>query len=239
MNRKKERKYRAPRAFPITCIVLSVLLGVFSLFNIIISVTSLITGMPPNFFGKTPAIVYSDSMDSGLVGGIPSGSLVISDGSSIEEAEAGNVIMFFHEKYLHLGRVTSVVEKGITVKADGSSLSYPYTITEKMYLGKINNYYTGFGQFAMFINTDLGRFIFGTLPIAFCLFVLIDMLGDAIRDIKKKPKKQPAENTAETTTEQPEEQPAEAAAENTVEQTAAPAEQTPEQPAAVGSDVTA
>ena len=184
-NKKEEKKNAgASRALPIVCIVLSVLLGIFSVINLILSLTAAATGRPPNIGGITPAIVYTESMESSREDSVPAGSLILSDGSALVEAHPGEVILFFHEGHLWVGRVVTRGENGLTVKADDSKHNYPFLVTEDMYLGRVTTRATGFGQLAMFLNTGLGIFLFGIVPLGYCLYVLIDEIRIAARNRK-------------------------------------------------------
>ena len=113
-----ESKKIGKGALAVVCLVLSILLGILCMFNLLLVLSSRLTDMPPSLFGRTPAIVFDDSMESNREDAIPAGSLVVSDGSSIAEAQTGSVVLFYHEDHMWVARVVESGADGLTVQAE-------------------------------------------------------------------------------------------------------------------------
>lgn len=174
----------------ITCIVLFVLFGLVIVINTVMLGSALFSpNHLPSFFGKTPAIVYADTMEGESEDSVAAGSFILTDGSDITEAQTGDVIAYYYDGFVRVARVTSAGNV-LRIKADTADFEYSFDVTEEMYLGKIAVSATGFGQLAMFANTWLGGLLFKAIPlVGAVLIAFIEIRIEVIRLLKRIEKK--------------------------------------------------
>lgn len=120
--------------------ILTVTLCAISVIVTLLSLIILIKGIshpekPPSIFGITPVVMADESMQSGLKGSISYGDALFLKRTDGTEIENGDVLAFFEEGIVHIGRVQSIVRTeddfSCTIKADNLPDSYQTKVTKE------------------------------------------------------------------------------------------------------------
>ena len=153
--------------------ILTVTLCAISVIVTLLSLIILIKGIshpekPPSIFGITPVVMADESMQSGLKGSISYGDALFLKRTDGTEIENGDVLAFFEEGIVHIGRVQSIVRTeddfSCTIKADNLPDSYQTKVTKENTIGTVALQIGWLGTMALFVFTLVGKFFFVGIP---------------------------------------------------------------------------
>lgn len=167
---RKAQRPRSERFFGAFTISLYVISAVVAILSLVIIVKGIITPeKPPSVLGIIPVVMVNESMQSGRDGSISYGAAVFFKSAKPERYSEGDVIAFFEDGVIYVGRIESIASVGTdfccTVKADNLSDPYPITVTSENTVGKAVLTVNWLGTLALFVMTGVGRFIFVGIPV--------------------------------------------------------------------------
>lgn len=154
--------------------ILTVTLCAISIVIALLSAIILIKGIshpekPPFIFGITPVVMADESMQSGLEGSISYGDALFLKRTDGAEIETGDVLAFFEDGIVHIGRVQSITRTeddfSCTIKADNLPDSYQTKVTKENTIGTVALQISWLGTMALFVLKPIGKFFFIFIPI--------------------------------------------------------------------------
>lgn len=176
-------KNKSNKIVSIIGIVLCVVFGFLLICNLTIIIKgSLKPDSPPSVFGMTPLVVLTGSMSGTAEDHIEAGDLIFVGKANPDKLKIGDVISFKED-----GSITVVTHRIIDIKTgeDGSLLFHtkgdanntddgePYVTTDRL-VGIYKFRIGGVGNFALFLRTPVGMFLFIGIPLfAFIIYDII------------------------------------------------------------------
>lgn len=161
-----------------------VFLCVFLVLMLLCNLTIIIKGTlnpqkPPSIFGFTPLVVLSGSMSGTQEGHIEIGDLVFVKETTPENLQVGDVIAYMSDEVSITHRITKITtsEDGsllFTTKGDANNTEDTKTVTEEQLIGLYQGKLPKVGDFALFLQTPLGMFVFIGVPLM--AFIIYDII---------------------------------------------------------------
>ena len=182
MGYKGKWKRKTPpieKALTVIGAILCVIFGAALICNLTIIVKgSIDPESPPSVFGITPLVVLSGSMSGDAPDHIEIGDLIFAGKEAPGELKNGDVIAFKQGKVIVTHRIVEIAtgEGGLlfTTQGDANGTPDEIPVPEDRVIGKYMGRIPKVGDFALFLQTPLGMFLFIGVPLLG--FIIYDMI---------------------------------------------------------------
>lgn len=182
MTKSKKTEYTSisHKGFTIIGAVLCVIFGSMLICNLTIIIKgTLYPEKPPAVLGNTPLVVLSGSMSGDAPDHIEVGDLIFVGKAEAVDLEIGNIIAFMQGRTVITHRIIDIQtdqngELLFYTQGDANNAPDQRPVSEKELVGIYKGRIPKMGNFAMFMQTPLGMFIFIGVPVA--AFVIYDII---------------------------------------------------------------
>ena len=193
MSYRAAREGKASPAEKVLTVIGTILCIVFG-FALICNLTIIIKGSinpdsPPSVLGTTPLVVLSGSMSGDAPDHIEIGDLIFIGKAETGELKVGDIIAYKQGKIVVTHRIIEITngEDGdlfFTTQGDANGTPDEMLVSEDSILGIYKGRIPKVGDFALFLQTPLGMF----------LFIGVPLLGFIIYDIIRRQRAYAKEN---------------------------------------------